>query len=112
MNPAEQAILAVALTTPLGLGLYLAGRWRRGDMRWGRDGLIVAGTIGWAIVLAAAFAGPQVATLLIPPLGLAAGGTYLWIAGPQSTFARIGAVLAVVLGSMGLIVGAVRLALQ
>jgi hypothetical protein len=112
MNPAEQAILAIALTTPLGLGLYLAGRWRRGDLRWGRDGLVAAGTIGWALVLGAAFAGPQVATLLIPPLVLVAGGTYLWIAGPQSTFTRIGAVLALVLGSMGLVVGALRLALQ
>lgn len=112
MNPAKQAILAIALMTPLGLELYLAGRWRRGDLRWGRDGLVVAGTIGWAVVLAAAFAGPQVATLVIPPLGLLVGGTCLWIGGPQSTFARIGAVLAVALGSMGLIVGALRLALQ
>jgi hypothetical protein len=109
MNSAGQAILAVAVMTPIALGLYVYGRWRRGELRLGRDSLVIAGTVAWVLVLAAAFAGPLAATLLVPPVGLLAGGIYWWLAGPKSRFERLGAILAMVLGSMGLIVGVLRL---
>jgi hypothetical protein len=108
MDSAEQAIIAIAVTAPIALGLFVYGRWRRGELRLGRDSLVVAGTVASALVLAAAFAGPLAATLLVPPVGLLVGGIYWWLAGPKR-FERIGAILAVVLGSMGLIVGVLRL---
>jgi hypothetical protein len=111
MDSAQQAIIAVAVMTPVALGLYIYGRWRRGELRLGRDSLVVAGTVAWALVLAAAFAGPLAATLLVPPVGLMVGGTYWWLAGPKGRFERIGAMLAMVLGSVGLIVGVLRLAM-
>jgi hypothetical protein len=76
MDSAEQAIVAVAVMTPLALGLYVYGRWRRGELRLGRDSLVIAGTVAWVLVLAAALAGPLAATLLVPPVGLLVGGTY------------------------------------
>jgi hypothetical protein len=112
MNSAEQAILAGAVMTPLVIGLYIFGRWRRDEFRLGRDGLAVAGTIAWALVLAAAFAGPEAAVLLVPPVGLLVGGGGMWFFGPRSGFVRIGAILAMALGSMGLIVGVLRLTMR
>lgn len=109
MEQTQQTILAIAAMTPLALGLYIYGRWRRGELRLGRDGLVIAGTICWALVLAAAFAGPPAATLLVPPIGLLAGGAYLWSAGPTDRLIRIGAVSAVVLGLVGLVTGIIRL---
>jgi len=109
MNSADQAILAVLSLTPVALGLYIFGRWRRGEFRLGRDGLVVVATAAWALVLAAAFAGPEVAVLLVPSVGLLLAGGGLWFVGPKSGTARIGAVLAVALGSMGLIGGVLRL---
>jgi hypothetical protein len=111
MDSAQQAILAIAVMTPLGLGLYIAGRWRQGDLRAGRDSLVVAGTIAWGLVLAAAFAGPPAAVLLVPPVGLLAGGAYLWASGPDSGSTRFAAVGATVLGAFGLVVGVLRLVL-
>jgi hypothetical protein len=112
MEPAHQAIVAIAAMTPLALGLYIYGRWRRGDLRLSRDGLVVAGTICWSLVLAAAFAGPLAAPLLVPPLGLLVGGGYLWVSRPPSRFVQIWAFTAVGLGLLGLIVGALRLVLR
>jgi len=112
MDSAKQAILAIAVVTPLVLGLYVYGRWRRGELRLGRDSLVMAGTVASALVAAAAFAGPLAATLLVPPVGLLVGGAYWWLAGPKSRFERIGAILAMVLGSMGLIAGVLRLAMR
>jgi hypothetical protein len=112
MDSPQQAIIAVAVMSPVALGLYIYGRWRRGELRLGRDSLLVASTVAWALVLAAAFAGPLAATLLVPPVGLLVGGTYLWVAGPKSRFERIGAILAIALGSMGLVIGVVRLAME
>jgi hypothetical protein len=111
MDSTEQAIIAIAVMTPVALGLYIYGRWRRRELRLGRDSLVIAGTVAWVLVLAAAFAGPLAATLLVPPVGLLVGGTYWWLAGPKRRFELIGATLAMVLGSVGLIVGVLRLAM-
>jgi hypothetical protein len=111
MDSAQQAILAMAVMTPLALGLYIAGRWRQGDLRPRRDSLVVAGTIGWVIVLAAAFAGPPAVVLLVPPLGLFAGGAYLWVSEPDSRMARRAGVWATILGAFGLVIGVLRLVL-
>ena len=111
MDSAQQAILAIAVMTPLGLGLYIASRWRQGDLRPGRDSLVVAGTIGWVIVLAAAFAGPPAAVLLVPSLGLFVGGAYLWVSEPDSPLTRRAGVWATILGAFGLVVGVYRLVL-
>jgi hypothetical protein len=70
---------------------------------------VVAGTIVWALVLAAAFAGPEAATLLVPPMGLLAGGGYLWMSAPEGLLGRITAVSALALGAFGLVFGALRL---
>ena len=111
MDSPQQAILAIAVMTPLGLGLYIAGRWRERDLRPGRDSLVVAGTIGWVLVLAAAFAGPPAAVLLVPPVGLLAGGAYLWVSEPDGRMARRAGVWATILGAFGLVVGILRLVL-
>jgi len=111
MDSAQQAILAIAVMTPVGLGLYIAGRWRQGELRPGRDSLVVAGTIGSAVVLAAAYAGPPAAVLLVPPVGLLAGGAYMWASGPDSRSTWFAAVGATVLGAFGLVVGVLRLVL-
>jgi len=111
MDSAKQAIIAVAVMTPVALALYVYGRWRRGELRLGRDSLVVVGTVAWALVLAAAFAGPLAASLLVPPMGLLLGGAYWWHTGHKMRFDRIGAVSAMVLGSVGLIAGVLRLVL-
>jgi hypothetical protein len=112
MDQSQQAIVAIAAMTPLALGLYIYGRWRRGEFSLPRDGLVVAGTILWALVLVAAFAGPPAAILLVPPVGLLVGGVFLWRAGSGDRLARIGAVLATALGLIGLIAGTIRLVFQ
>ena len=111
MDSAQQAILAIAVMTPVGLGLYIAGRWLQGELRPGRDSLVVAGTIGSAVVLAAAYAGPPAAVLLVPPVGLFAGGAYLWASGSDSRSTLLAAVGATILGAFGLVVGVLRLVL-
>lgn len=73
--------------------------------------MVVAGTIAWMLVLAAAFAGPPAAVLLVPPVGLLAGGAYLWASGPEGRSTRFAAVGAAVLGAFGLVVGVLRLVL-
>jgi len=111
MDSAQQAMLAIAVMTPVVVGLYIAGRWRQGDLQLRRDSLAIAGIVAWALVLAAAFAGPPAAVLLVPPVGLLTGGAYLWLSGPESRLTRTTAVLATILGGMGLVVGVLRLVL-
>lgn len=108
-DSARDAIIAIAVATPLALGLWVYGRWRAGDLQARREILVIGGTIAWALILAAAFAGPLPATLLVPPMGMLVGGIWWWMSKPQGRFFQLGAVLAIVLGSLGLISGALRL---
>ena len=111
-DSARDAIIAIAVVTPLALGLWVYGRWRAGDLQLGREILVIVGTIGGMLILAAAFAGPLPATLLVPPIGLLVGGIWWWMSKPQGRFFQLGAVLFIVLGSLGLISGALRLLLE
>jgi hypothetical protein len=108
MTSAEQAIYAVLFITPVAIGLFLFGRWSRGELTWPRDGIVVVGTVAWSLVLVWAFAGPIAATLLVPPAGLVAGGIGL-LATERTGLARIAGFSAVSLGVLGLGVGIVRL---
>lgn len=110
-DSARDAIIAAAVVTPLALGLWVYGRWRAGDLQRRREILVFVGTIGGVLILAAALAGPLPATLLVPPMGLLAGGIWMWVSGPRSRFFQLGAVLFVALGLLGLISGALRLAI-
>lgn len=108
-DSARDAIIAIAITMPLALGLWVYGRWRAGDLQLRREMLVIAGTIAWALVLGAAFAGPLPATLLVPPMGLLVGGIWWWMSKPQGRLFQLSAVLFIALGSLGLITGVLRL---
>jgi hypothetical protein len=101
----------MVVATPLALGLWIYARWREGDLQLMRETLVLVGTIGWMLILVAAFAAPLPATLLVPPIGILAGGIWLWISRPRGRFARAGAVLAIALGSLGVLSGGLRLLL-
>lgn len=108
-DSARDAIIAAAVVTPLALGLWVYGRWRAGDLQLRREILVIVGTIGGMLILAAAFAGPLPATLLVPPMGMLVGGIWWWTSKPQGRIFKIGAALAIALGLLGLISGALRL---
>lgn len=110
-DSARNAIIAIVVATPLALGLWVYGRWRAGDLQVKREILVIGGTIAWALILAAAFAGPLPATLLVPPVGMLVGGIWWWMSKPQGRFFQLGAALFIALGLLGLISGAVRLVL-
>lgn len=110
-DSARDAIIAMAVVTPLGLGLWVYGRWRAGDLRLWREILVIVGTIGAVLILAAAFAGPPPVTWLVPPLALLVGGIGWWMSRPQDRSFPFGPVLFIGLGSLGLISGALRLVL-
>lgn len=112
MDSAQQAILGIATMAPVAVGLYLFGRWRQGDLRLPRDGLVVVGTVLAAVVLGAAFAGPRPATLIVPPVGLLGAGTLIWLTDPRTRSTRIAALLAMTLGVLGLLAAALRLTFE
>jgi hypothetical protein len=108
-DSARDAIIAMAIATPLALGLWLYGRWRVGDLQLRREILVIVGTIGAVLIVAAAFAGPLPATLLVPSIALLVGGAWWWTSKPQGRFFQLGAVLFIALGLLGLTLGALRL---
>lgn len=110
-DSARDAIIAIAVATPLALGLWVYGRWRAGDLQLRREIIVIAGTIAWAVILGAAFAGPPPAILLVPPMGMLVGGIWWWMSKPQGRFFQLGAVLFIALGLLGLISGVLRLML-
>jgi hypothetical protein len=114
-DSARDAIIAMAVVTPLALGLWVYGRWRAGDLRLGREILVIVGTIGGVLIVAAAFAGPAPATFLVPPIALLVGGIgWWWMSTPQmrqNRLFRFVAVGFVVLGLLGLVSGVLRLVL-
>jgi hypothetical protein len=112
-DSARDAIIGMAIVLPLALGLWVYGRWRAGDLQLQREILVIVGTVGGVLILAAAFAGPAPATLLVPPISLLVGGIGLWVFSdkPRSRLVQLGAMLAIALGSIGLISGALRLVL-
>ena len=114
-DSARDAIIAMAVVTPFALGLWLYGRWRAGDLQLRREILVIVSTIGAVLIIAAAFAGPPPAALLVPPMALLVGGIgWWWMSKPQDRqdrFFQFAAVGFIVLGSLGLISGVLRLVL-
>jgi hypothetical protein len=110
-DSARDAIIAMAIVTPLGLGLWFYGRWREDDLQPRRDLLVVVGTISGVLIVAAALAGPPLAASFVLPIALLVGGIWSWTFRPSHGFERFGAGVFIVLGVIGLISGALRLAL-
>ena len=109
MNSSELAVAAVALATPVALGAYVYGRWRRGEPISPRDVVALVAIAAFGVILAAVFAGPEPVALLVPPTAMFLGGLYLLTTNRDGGITTAAGVAAILVGVGAGVIGLVRL---
>lgn len=74
----------VAILVVVVIALYLFGKWRLNQLDWRRDLSATAGLAILGLLLALAFSGPEPLAMLVPPMILALGGSYLVLMKPST----------------------------
>jgi hypothetical protein len=109
MTQGEQAAIAVALGTVFGFGLWLYGRWQRGEIKWAAVAFVALGAAVWAVAIAAIFMSRSAATYLVPSAILLVGGLYLYGRAGPSRWQQLAAAAGAILGLVGLVGGVFRM---